>query len=281
MSDLGEFHSLVRAFRTSLQQMERKGCLHLPVGDIQESPLLGLAAIEPAAQEDVAPPKTAAAQQPQRNETQASTSVASVLETSITPASVAQASVAQSGATRSLAQIREDLGDCQRCPLSVTRKQIVFGTGSQSARLFFVGEAPGASEDAEGVPFVGPAGQLLDKMIVAMGFSRSSVYIANVLKCRPPGNRDPKVEEVAACQGVLAAQIATIAPEVIVTLGKPAAHLLLQTKANMGALRGHWQSYQDIPVMPTYHPAYLLRDASKKRDAWSDLQQVMARLQAG
>lgn len=182
-------------------------------------------------------------------------------------------------AALSLAVIREELGDCQRCPLAVTRKNLVFGTGSSNARLFFVGEAPGASEDTEGIPFVGPAGQLLDKMIVAMGYSRDSVYIANVLKCRPPGNRDPLADEVFACESVLAAQIQSVSPKVIVTLGKPAAHLLLQSKAAMGTLRGRWQSYRDIPVMPTYHPAYLLRDPSQKKNAWFDLQQVMARLQ--
>ncbi len=278
MSDLGEFHSMVRAFRTSLEQMERKGSLHLPVGTIQESPLLALDAIVPDSRTKMGPPSAAeitvspGVSQPHQMPASAPQQE---------PQVSTQASATDANTAKSLTQIRDELGDCQRCPLSVTRKQIVFGAGAQSARLLFVGEAPGASEDAEGVPFVGPAGQLLDKMIVAMGFSRNSVYIANVLKCRPPGNRDPRAEEITACEGVLAAQIKTIAPEVIVTLGKPAAHLLLQTKANMGALRGKWQLYRDIPVMPTYHPAYLLRDASKKRDAWSDLQQVMARLQAG
>jgi DNA polymerase len=176
---------------------------------------------------------------------------------------------------RSLADVRQELGDCQRCPLSEKRKQIVFGCGDERAELMFVGEAPGAEEDKRGEPFVGPAGQLLDKMIVAMGWTRESVYIANVLKCRPPNNRDPRTEEVAACENFLAQQIQVIQPAAIVTLGKPAAHLLLKTSASMGSLRGIWQDYSGIPVMPTYHPAYLLRDPSKKREVWADLQQVM------
>lgn len=179
---------------------------------------------------------------------------------------------------RSLLQVREELGDCHRCGLSEERNAIVFGCGSEQAPLMFIGEAPGAEEDRTGEPFVGPAGQLLDKMIVAMGWQRESVYIANVLKCRPPKNRDPKAEEVAACEGFLASQIAAIAPRVIVTLGKPAAHLLLGTRESMGDLRGLWQEHQGIPVMPTYHPAYLLREPAKKREAWADLQQVIKRL---
>ena len=176
---------------------------------------------------------------------------------------------------QALHSIREALGDCQRCPLSATRNKIVFGCGSPRADLMFIGEAPGADEDEQGEPFVGAAGKLLDKMIVAMGWSRDSVYIANVLKCRPPNNRDPKLDEVAACEGFLAQQIRSVSPAAIVTLGKPAAHLLLKTTESMGRLRGSWQDYEGIPVMPTYHPAYLLRDPSKKREVWADLQQVM------
>ncbi len=174
-----------------------------------------------------------------------------------------------------LSILSQELSDCQRCALAQSRKTVVFGVGSETAKLMFVGEAPGAEEDRQGEPFVGPSGQLLDKMIVAMGSARDSVYIANVLKCRPPGNRDPKVDEVAACEGYLARQIALVDPAVIVTLGKPAAHLLLKSTASMKALRGVWQSYSGVPVLPTYHPAYLLRDPSKKKEAWADLQQVM------
>ena len=174
--------------------------------------------------------------------------------------------------------LREDIGDCQRCELAKSRKNLVFGVGSETASVMFIGEAPGAEEDRLGEPFVGPSGQLLDKMIVAMGFSRETVYIANVLKCRPPNNRDPKAAEVASCEGFLARQIRRVAPSVIVTLGKPAAHLLLKSTASMGSLRGVWQDCDGVAVMPTYHPAYLLRDPSKKRETWADLQQVMARL---
>ena len=176
----------------------------------------------------------------------------------------------------SLDRVRDELGDCQRCPLSQSRKNIVFGVGDPGADLMFVGEAPGADEDTEGMPFVGKSGQLLDKMIAAMGWSRQSVYIANVLKCRPPDNRDPRADEVDACQPFLAKQIDAIRPKVIVTLGKPAAHLILETKATISSLRGHWHEYRGIRVMPTFHPAYLLRDPRKKKEAWSDLQQVMA-----
>jgi DNA polymerase len=182
------------------------------------------------------------------------------------------------GSGESLATIREDLGDCKRCKLHETRTNIVFGVGSAEAPLMFVGEAPGADEDRVGEPFVGKAGQLLDKMIGAMGWTRETVHIANTLKCRPPGNRDPQPDETEACQGFLRRQILSIEPHVIVTLGRPAAHLLLDTKAPIGKLRGRWQEYEGIKVMPTFHPAYLLRDASKKREAWADLKQVMREL---
>jgi uracil-DNA glycosylase family 4 len=180
----------------------------------------------------------------------------------------------------SLAVVREELGDCQRCKLAETRNHIVFGVGDEHAPLMFIGEAPGAEEDRRGEPFVGAAGQLLDKMIEAMGWSRDHVYIANVLKCRPPGNRDPQADEVASCGGFLAAQIAAVAPRVIVTLGKPAAHWLLDSSAPISALRGRWHDYRGIRVMATFHPAFLLRQPDRKRDAWSDLKQVIDELAA-
>ncbi|HUH01129.1 MAG TPA: uracil-DNA glycosylase [Kofleriaceae bacterium] len=179
----------------------------------------------------------------------------------------------------SLGWIREDLGECTRCKLAATRTNIVFGVGDPHAPLMFVGEAPGADEDRIGEPFVGKAGQLLDKMIEAMGWTRQSVYIANVLKCRPPGNRNPEPDETEACEPFLARQIEAIAPRIIVTLGKPAAHLLLRTTAPISALRGRFQSYRDIVVMPTFHPAYLLRTPERKRETWSDLKQVIAELE--
>jgi DNA polymerase len=179
-----------------------------------------------------------------------------------------------------LAQIREELGDCQRCRLCKGRSNIVFGVGNPNADLVFVGEAPGADEDRQGEPFVGAAGQLLTKMIEAMGFGRGDVYIANVIKCRPPGNRDPEPDEVAACQPFLEQQLAAIRPRVIVTLGKFAAHSLLRTSTPITRLRGTFRSYEGIAVMPTFHPAFLLRNPDSKREAWADLKQVMQRLRS-
>ena len=185
---------------------------------------------------------------------------------------------ARSARPTTLAQVRADLGDCQRCKLSRSRKNIVFGVGDPNAVLFFVGEAPGAREDEMGEPFVGPAGQLLDRMIAAMGWSRDTVYIANVLKCRPPGNRDPQPDEIAACRPFLARQIDAVKPRIIVTLGRPAAHLVLDTSAPIHALRGRFQSYEGIRVMPTFHPAYMLRHPEHKRETWHDLKQVIGEL---
>jgi DNA polymerase len=144
----------------------------------------------------------------------------------------------------------------------------------------FVGEAPGAEEDRTGRPFVGQAGKLLDAMIFAMGFDRSGVYIANVVKCRPPGNRDPEGDEMAACAPYLDRQIELIKPRVLVALGKPAAHRLTGASKAMGALRGRWASYRGIPLMPVFHPAYLLRNPKAKREVWADLKLVMERLES-
>ena len=177
-----------------------------------------------------------------------------------------------------LAVVREQLGECTRCKLSETRKNIVFGVGAAETALMFVGEAPGAEEDRRGEPFVGAAGQLLDKMIAAMGWSRDTVYIANVLKCRPPGNRDPQGDEVSQCFPFLVRQIETVKPRIVVALGKPAAHALLSTTAPISALRGRFHEFRGVKVMPTFHPAFLLRDPTRKRDAWSDLKQVIDEL---
>ncbi len=181
---------------------------------------------------------------------------------------------------QTLAQIRAELGECTRCKLYATRTNLVFGSGAETAPLMFVGEAPGEQEDLRGEPFVGRAGELLDKMIEAMGWSRSSVYIANVVKSRPPGNRDPEADEIAACAPFLDAQIRAIQPRVIVALGKPAANHLLATTAGIGSLRGRFHDREGIRVMPTFHPAYLLREPAKKREAWADLKLVMAELSA-
>jgi uracil-DNA glycosylase family 4 len=179
------------------------------------------------------------------------------------------------GERQTLEAIRHELGDCQRCKLSKGRKQIVFGVGNPKAELVFVGEGPGAEEDAQGIPFVGAAGQLLTKMIQAMGFARDEVYICNVVKCRPPGNRNPEIDEIEACEPFLRKQIGALQPKVIVALGKFAAQTLLRDETPITRMRGRWREYCGIPLMPTFHPAYLLRNASEKKAAWTDLQQVM------
>lgn len=177
-----------------------------------------------------------------------------------------------------LLAVREELGDCQRCKLSKGRKNLVFGVGNPDAHLVFVGEGPGADEDEQGEPFVGKAGQLLTKMIEAMGYHREDVYICNVVKCRPPGNRNPEPDEIAACEPFLKKQLAAIRPRMIVTLGKFAAQCLLRDDTPISRLRGGFRNYEGIQLMPTFHPAYLLRDPSKKKEAWDDLKAVIAAL---
>lgn len=174
-----------------------------------------------------------------------------------------------------LDQIRRELGDCRRCKLCTGRKNIVFGVGNPRAELVFVGEGPGEQEDLQGVPFVGAAGELLTKMIQAMGFSRDQVYICNVVKCRPPGNRNPEPDEITACEPFLRSQLLSLQPKVIVALGKFAAQTLLRDSTPITRLRGQWREYQGVKLMPTFHPAYLLRSPNEKKKAWEDLQQVM------
>jgi DNA polymerase len=180
-------------------------------------------------------------------------------------------------AARPLDEIRRELGDCQRCKLCKGRNSLVFGVGNPRAELVFVGEGPGEEEDRQGVPFVGKAGQLLTKMIEAMKFSRDDVYICNVVKCRPPNNRNPEPDEIEACEPFLKAQLASIQPKVIVALGKFAAQTLLRDQTAITRLCGQWREYQGVPLMPTFHPAYLLRQPDEKRLAWLDLQEVMKR----
>jgi uracil-DNA glycosylase len=177
-----------------------------------------------------------------------------------------------------LKAIREELGDCTRCKLHGKRTNIVYGVGNPDAPLVFVGEAPGADEDRTGEPFVGAAGQLLTKMIEAMGLAREDVYICNILKCRPPGNRNPEPDEIEQCEPFLKKQLAAIRPRMIVALGKFAAQCLLRSDAPISRLRGNWKEYEGIPLMPTYHPAFLLRTPSAKREVWADLQEVMREL---
>jgi DNA polymerase len=174
-----------------------------------------------------------------------------------------------------LLAIRQDLGECTRCKLAGGRTRLVFGVGNPKAELMFVGEGPGADEDLQGEPFVGKAGQLLTRMIEAMGFARSEVYIGNVVKCRPPRNRDPEPDEIEACEPFLRAQIAAIGPKVIVALGRFAVQALLRDPSPISRQRGRWREYQGVRLMPTFHPAYLLRSPAEKTKAWADLKMVM------
>jgi DNA polymerase len=176
-----------------------------------------------------------------------------------------------------LQSIREDIGDCTRCKLATLgRKQVVFGVGNPSADLMFIGEAPGADEDVQGVPFVGRAGQLLTKMIEAMGFTRDEVYIANVVKCRPPDNRNPEPDEIESCEPFLFRQIETIQPRVIVALGAFAAKTLLRTQDPISRLRGRVYDYHGAKLIPTFHPSFLLRSPGQKKYAWDDLKKALS-----
>lgn len=177
-----------------------------------------------------------------------------------------------------LQKLRAFIGDCQRCDLCQTRTNLVFGVGNPDAKLMFVGEAPGFNEDKQGEPFVGKAGDLLNKMIGAMGYRREDVYIANVIKCRPPDNRDPSPEEIRSCGPFMLQQVEAIRPQVIVTLGKFGTNALLGREGSLTQVRGQWQDFNGVPVMPTFHPAFLLRNPDSKREAWADLQAVMVRL---
>jgi DNA polymerase len=194
-------------------------------------------------------------------------------------AAAAQAAVVAPDAS-ALDAVRETLGDCRRCTLCQGRTQIVFGEGSPQPRVVFVGEGPGAEEDRTGRPFVGPAGELLTRMIEACGWRRQDVYICNIVKCRPPGNRDPEPDEVEACRPFLEGQLRALAPEVIVTLGRPATSALLGRSVSITQVRGRWQQWRETPLMPTFHPAYVLRNYSRqtRQQVWDDLRAVHARL---
>lgn len=180
-----------------------------------------------------------------------------------------------SGAPEDLDGLRKKVLRCAACALSKTRKNVVFGSGNPTASLMFIGEAPGEEEDNQGLPFVGRAGQLLTKIIEAMGLKREDVYIANILKCRPPHNRAPLPSEILACEANVKRQVEMIKPRVICTLGKFASQTLLKTETPISALRGHFREYNGIKVMPTFHPAYLLRNPDDKKLVWQDMKKVM------
>lgn len=177
--------------------------------------------------------------------------------------------------SQALASLKDEVLSCRDCPLYKTKKNYVFSDGDPDAALMFIGEAPGEEEDIQGLPFVGRAGQLLTKMIEAMGLKRRQAYICNVLKCRPPNNRSPLPEEVSACKGYLLRQIELISPKVICCLGKHAAQALLETEVPITKVRGKRMEYNGIPLMPTYHPAYLLRNPAAKKEVWEDLKKIM------
>jgi len=172
---------------------------------------------------------------------------------------------------KSMGELSVTASTCRLCTLADTRTQVVFGVGNPHADLVFIGEAPGLDEDLQGEPFVGRAGQLLDRMLAVIGLDRDAVYIMNTIKCRPPNNRDPRAEEVKACHLWFEQQLDALQPKMICVLGRVAAQTLLETDANLGALRGHWHDYQGIPVWVTYHPAYLLRSPQQKQKGWQDL----------
>ena len=222
-------------------------------------------AIQPEQREEMSPRKSAAAVQEHP---------VSTFEL-LTPRPEAGAS----DPVRALKLIREDLGDCTRCRLHKQgRKQIVFGVGNPEADIMFIGEAPGADEDEQGEPFVGRAGQLLNNMIKAMGLRREDVYIANIIKCRPPSNRTPERDECETCSPFLMRQIEVINPKAIVALGAVAAKTLLAVNSSMGELRGRWYEFRGTKLAVTYHPAFLLRDPRQKKETWKDLQMVMKEL---
>lgn len=193
------------------------------------------------------------------------------------PMVVAPSLITPSG---TLAAVRVELGECTRCKLSKGRNAIVFGEGNPEARLVFIGEGPGQEEDQQGRPFVGAAGQLLTDIIVkGMQLRREDVYICNIVKCRPPGNRNPESDEIEACEPFLIKQLQAIRPQFIVALGNVAVKTLLKTKVGITSLRGNWQTYQGIPLMPTFHPAYLLRTPGDKKLVWDDIKKVMAEME--
>lgn len=289
-----ELRELIRQAREHLRYYCEMGITHLneppnvaPVSDSAQSgqPSSNRRADSPAPSvriNKVLTPEPKAAP-PVKSQLQAAPMTKSIdKETNIAPSLFGELAVPaaeEQFANETLEEIRAEMGDCRRCKLWKTRTKLVFGEGNPKAELMFVGEAPGADEDRTGRPFVGRAGQLLTKMIEAIGMKREEVYIANVIKSRPPGNRDPEKDELEACSPFLFRQIAAIRPKLIVTLGNPATQALLGTRTGISRMRGEFQDYPriaGIKVLPTFHPAYLLRSPDKKREAWEDLKKVRA-----
>jgi DNA polymerase len=252
---------VVASARALLVELAEEGIEEVP----RDAPPSAAPAPPAAARAGAPAPRDAAGAPPERRET---------------PAQPALLEVGPFGAHPTLERVREVLGDCRRCRLCEGRTHIVFGDGNPNAELMFIGEGPGETEDQRGLPFVGRAGELLTQMIEkGLGIPRSSVYICNVVKCRPPGNRTPLADEVAACSPFLDGQIAAVAPRVIVALGKPAVVRLLGRDVPISKVRGTWHAYRGIPLLPTFHPAFVLRQytAENRRLVWQDLLAALAR----
>ncbi len=270
---LSELHELARMLRAHVEWQRETGATGLPRGATP-----GLQPLAPTAERAKAPPPaTERARAPDL--ALQPTAAPVVLPPVASAATPPRESLPAAERGRRLDVLAEQIRGCTRCALHAKRTQTVFARGSGSSGLCFVGEGPGADEDAQGLPFVGAAGQLLDRMILAMGLGRDEVYVCNIVKCRPPQNRKPEPEEMAACMPYLDEQLELIEPQVIVALGATAVQGLLGTTEGIMRLRGKWKLYKGrIAVMPTFHPAYLLRNAAAKREVWDDLQAVLRQM---
>jgi DNA polymerase len=305
--DAAELASISRSVRALVEWFDACGAIGVPAGEGRHAPLDEPLRSVPERRAAAAPPAEPtprtgpAGQAPPARRREAAERAAKAVGGAMAPSiakepartaaratpklSAAEQELARQEALARLAVLEQEVKACTRCPLAQSRAKTVFARGNAQARLAFVGEGPGAEEDAQGLPFVGAAGQLLDRMIGAMGYRPEDVYICNVVKCRPPGNRKPEAAEMQACAGYLHEQLGLVEPDAIVALGATAVQGLLEWYdagpygPGITRLRGNWKLYRGrIPFMPTFHPAYLLRTPSKKRDVWSDLQAVMARL---
>jgi uracil-DNA glycosylase len=271
MSDeaaLEELRFLTRALRAHAQWQAATGATGLPRATVTANASAGVP-VEQRALERT--PATA-----HRLESTRAPEATRVLD--VTAPAAARATEGQGDRQKRLQMLEEAVRPCTRCGLSKQRTQTVFARGTGSSGVCFVGEGPGADEDAQGQPFVGKAGQLLDKMIEAMGLDRDEVYVCNVVKCRPPDNRKPELDEMAACMPYLNQQLDLVAPQVIVALGATAVQGLFGTTEGITRMRGKWKTLRQIPVMPTFHPAYLLRTPAAKREVWEDLQEVLRKI---